>query len=76
MLSLWLILAGICIIAAAAFLLRGQFDAAFVAAVIGLVSWFLNYRAQVTQSLAADEQQESDEQKGDDESDEDERMEN
>ena len=74
--SLWLILAGICILAAAAFLLRGQFDAAFVAAVIGLVSWFLNYRAQVAESLATDEPQERDEQKGVDDSDEDERMEN
>lgn len=74
--SSWLILSGICILAAAAFLLRGQFDAAFVAAVIGLVSWFLNYRAQVTQSLAADEQQKIDEQKGEDDSDEDEPMEN
>lgn len=62
--------------AAGAFLLRGQFDAAFVAAVFGLVSWFLNYRAQVTQSLKADEPQEIEEQKGDNDSDEDERMEN
>jgi len=62
----WLILAGVCILTAAGFLLRGDFNAAFVAAVIGLVSWFLNYRAQVTRNLAEDEPQEDDEQKGDD----------
>ncbi len=47
----WLTAAGICIVIAAVFLLLGQFNAAFVVAVIGLVSWFLNYRAQVSQQL-------------------------
>jgi len=41
---------------AAVFLLRGDFNAAFVVAVLGLVSWFLNYRAQVTRSLEAEDQ--------------------
>jgi hypothetical protein len=41
---------------AAVFMLRGEFNAAFVVAVVGLVSWFLNYRAQVTRSLEAEDQ--------------------
>ena len=48
---LWLIAAGSCIVIAAVLLLLGQFNAAFVVAVLGLVSWFLNYRAQVSQDL-------------------------
>jgi hypothetical protein len=65
-----MIVAGVCIVAAAVLLLRGDFNAAFVAAAIGLVSWFLNYRTQVRQSLAAEDIQDSDDQKGDNNSDE------
>lgn len=61
-------MAGVCIVAAAIFLLRGEFDAAFVAAVVGLGSWFLNYRTQVSQSLAAQDLQ--DDQEGGDDSNE------
>lgn len=52
--TLWLALAGCCIAVAAALMVLGRFDGAFVAAVVGLVAWFLNYRAQVTASLEAD----------------------
>ena len=52
----WLIASAVCIIIAAVFLLRGEFNAAFVVAVLGLVSWFLNYRAQVSRSLEAEDQ--------------------
>lgn len=61
-------MAGVCIVAAAVFLLRGDFNAAFVAAVIGLVSWFLNYRTQVRQSSEQEDFQ--DDQEGGDNSDE------
>lgn len=49
----WLIIAGICIIAAAFFLLRRDFNAAFVVAAIGVVSWFLNYRIQMKEITTA-----------------------
>ncbi len=65
-----MILAGICIVTAAVFLLRGDFNAAFVVAVLGLVSWFLNYRTQVKESLDAEELRESNDQEGDDNSNE------
>ena len=68
---LWMVAAGICIVTAAVFLLHGDFNAAFVMAVIGLVSLFLNYRTQVSESLAAEELQQSNDQEGDDNSDED-----
>jgi len=49
----WLILAGACVAVAAVFLLRGDFDRAFVVAAVGMVAWFLNYRMQVKAALAA-----------------------
>jgi len=61
-----MIAAGVCIAIAAVCLLLGQFNAAFVAAVIGLVSWFLNYRAQVRQTLDAEEIRQGYDQEGDD----------
>ncbi len=42
-----MILSGICIVAAAFFLLRGELNTAFVIATLGIVSWFLNYRIQM-----------------------------
>ena len=53
--TLWLTLAGCCIVGAAVLIILGHFDGAFVVAVLGMVSWFLNYRAQVKRSLDADD---------------------
>ena len=49
----WLIVAGGCVAVAAVFMLQGDFDRAFVVAVAGMVAWFLNYRMQVKERLAA-----------------------
>jgi hypothetical protein len=38
---------------AAFFLLRQDLDRAFVIAAVGLVAWFLNYRAQMKEVIAA-----------------------
>jgi hypothetical protein len=38
---------------AAIFLLQGDFDRAFVVAAAGMVAWFLNYRMQIRDKLAA-----------------------
>jgi hypothetical protein len=43
----WMIVAGVCIITAAVFMLRRDFNTAFVVAALGMVAWFLNYRAQM-----------------------------
>lgn len=62
-----MIVAGVCIIAAAFFLLRRDFDTAFVVAALGVVSWFLNYRAQMKEiTTAADLQKNSEGEDGED----------
>ena len=47
----WLVIAGCCIVGAAVLMVLGHFDGAFVVAVLGMVAWFFNYRAQVKRSL-------------------------
>jgi hypothetical protein len=49
----WLTVAGAGVAVAGVFLLRGDFDRAFVVAAVGMVAWFLNYRMQVREKLAA-----------------------
>lgn len=55
----WMILAGVCIVVAAVFLLRRDLNTAFVIAALGLVAWFLNYRAQMKAIVAAADLQEN-----------------
>jgi hypothetical protein len=43
----WNIAAVICLFIAAFFLLRENYNAAFVAATLGAVAWFMNYRNQL-----------------------------
>jgi hypothetical protein len=53
-----MILSGVCILAAAFFLLRGELNTAFVIATLGIVAWFLNYRIQMKALVdAADREQ-------------------
>ena len=44
---------GLGIVVAAIFLWRLEFDRAFIAAVLGMVAWFLNYRVQMREVVAA-----------------------
>ena len=44
---------GLGIVVAAFFLWRLEFDRAFMAAVLGMVAWFLNYRVQMREIVAA-----------------------
>jgi len=46
-------MAGAAIIVAATLLLMRRIDAAFVAAALGMVAWFLNYRGQMKRVTAA-----------------------
>ena len=46
---------------AAFFVLRDDFDKAFVAAAGGAVCWFLNYRQQVREKLPREEDEQEDE---------------
>jgi hypothetical protein len=68
-----MIVSGICIVAAAFFLLRGELNTAFVIATLGIVAWFFNYRIQMKAIItAADlEQSKQEEMKDGEDSDED-----
>jgi hypothetical protein len=68
-----MIVAGVCIVVAAFFLLRHDLNTAFVIAALGLVAWFLNYRAQMKEIIAAADLQEriSDDEENYEDSDED-----
>jgi hypothetical protein len=48
-----MIVAGVAIVMAGVFLWRRDFDTAFVVAALGMVAWFLNYRAQMKEITAA-----------------------
>ena len=49
--GIWTIASVVCLIAAAVFLVRDNYDAAFVLAALGAVSWFLNYRSQIREKV-------------------------
>ena len=49
--TFWMIAAALCAGAAVFFALRGQYDNAFIAAVLGALGWFLNYRTQLREKL-------------------------
>jgi hypothetical protein len=50
-------------IAAVFFVFRDDYEKAFVAAAIGAVSWFLNYRQQLKGTMPTDEDEEQDQEK-------------
>ena len=52
---IWIILAAVMVVVAAAFLWRNNMSAAFVTATLGAVAWFLSYRAQIRARLAETE---------------------
>jgi len=58
-------MAGACGAVALFFAFRSDYEKAFVTAAIGAVCWFLNYRQQLRESLAANE--ETDEKESDEE---------
>ena len=51
--TFWLIVAVTLGIVAVVFMWRGNFDSAFVAAVLAIVAWFLNFRVQAKAATAA-----------------------
>ena len=52
--SIWTAASVLCLIVAALFLLRENYDAAFVAATLGAVAWFLNYRSNIRSTIPED----------------------
>lgn len=49
----WIIVSGLCLIVAAAFLWRANFDVAFVAATLGVVAWFLSICDRLRKTMVA-----------------------
>ena len=56
-----MILAGACGLLAVYFVLKENYENAFVAAAAGAVCWLLNYRQQIRASLPEDEDEEHEE---------------
>ncbi len=54
----WLIVVGVCCIAVAYFALKHDFEKVFIAAALGGVAWFLNYRAVLKSQLKDDDEEE------------------
>jgi len=67
-----MIVAGVCIVVAAFFLLRGELNTAFVVAALGIVAWFLNYRIQMKAIVTAADMEQSKREEIEDEEDSDE----
>ena len=59
--ALWIIVAAVCGLFAVYFVLRDDYEKAFVAAAAGAVCWFLNYRQQLRASLREENEQEDEE---------------
>jgi hypothetical protein len=60
--AFWIIAAALCGTAAVFFVMRDDYDKAFIAATLGAVAWFLNYRAQLTRARSiTDETDENEE---------------
>lgn len=55
--SFWLIVVGVCGLAAAYFAFKSDFDKVFIAATLGAVAWFLSYR-EIIKSRLNDEEEE------------------
>ena len=68
-----MIIAAVAIVMAGVFLWRRDFDTAFVIAALGMVAWFLNYRAQMKEIVVAanlrDKVSEEEEESGEEDSD-------
>ena len=51
----WFIVSILCLCAAGVVVLRGEYNVAFVAATLGAVAWFLNYRSRIKPTIPQDE---------------------
>jgi hypothetical protein len=55
--TFWLIVSAVCGVVALYFAYHGNYENAFVAAALGGVAWFLNYRVHLKQKLKDNEQE-------------------
>ena len=54
----WMMISGLCLAVAAAFVWRDHLDAAFVAGVLGCVAWFLSLRTRLRKTIIVAEEHE------------------
>lgn len=59
--KLWIILAAALGLVAIYFVIVADYEKAFVAAAVGAVCWFLNYRQQIKESLRKEDESKDDE---------------
>ena len=50
----WTAASVLCLMVAAVLVVRENYNAAFVAAALGAVAWFLNYRSQISPTIVED----------------------
>ena len=62
-----MVLAGVGGVIAAYFVFEGDYEKAFLAAAGGAVCWILNYRVQLRESLAREDEVQEDEEESDEE---------
>lgn len=53
--TFWIIVSALCGVAAVFFVIRNDYDKAFIAAALGSVAWFLNYRTRLRETFAKDD---------------------
>lgn len=61
----WMIIAGVGVLAAIVLVIRGNLNAAFVAITLGAVAWFLSYRSQMREVIGNAEEEREDDSKQD-----------
>lgn len=53
--TFWIVVSGLCGVTAIFFVVWNDYDKAFIAAALGAVAWFLNYRTRLRETLDRDE---------------------
>ena len=53
--TFWIVVSGLCGVTAILFVVWNDYDKAFIAATLGAVAWFLNYRTRLRETLDKDE---------------------
>jgi len=65
--TFWIIVAGLCGALAVFFVLRDDYEKAFVAAAGGAVCWFLNYRQKLRETLPKENEEVEEDEESDEE---------
>ena len=64
--TFWIVVSGLCGVTAILFVVWNDYDKAFIAATLGAVAWFLNYRTRLRETYGRDETDTSTDEETDD----------